>query len=151
MGLLSGALSWDMGPFMGFWGVKSAYFRLISQLLGWNCQKISQFDPGVQFWALPIFYFDHFCILCRSQVQSFKSWQCPKNATISNAHDTPPRGPRAKKICISKFLSRGYLRAKNDQTQWDKGVKLHLPWNSPLGSFSIRKFTCFNCVFLTTV
>ena len=66
--------SWDMGLFMGFWRVKSgvrksaniAYFRLISQLLGWNSkiasvplkvspwgvssQKISQFDPGV--WAV---------------------------------------------------------------------------------------------------
>ena len=54
----------------------------------------------------------------------FKSWRYPKNAKISKAHNTAPRAPRAKKICISKFHPRGYLHAKNDQNRWDKGVKL---------------------------
>ena len=54
----------------------------------------------------------------------FKSWRYPKNAKISKAHNTAPRAPRAKKICISKFHPRGYLHAKNDQNRRDKGVKL---------------------------
>ena len=47
----------------------------------------------------------------------FKSWKYPKNAKISNGHNTPPRGPRAKKFGISKFLPGGNLHAKNDQNR----------------------------------
>ena len=59
-----------------------------------------------------------------AKIWSFKNWRCAKNAKIWNAHNTPPRGPRAKKFWISKFLHRGYLHTKNDQNRWDKGVKL---------------------------
>ena len=54
----------------------------------------------------------------------FKSWRYQKIAKFWKAHNTPPRGPRAKKFWFSKFLPRGYLHAKNDQKRWDKGVKL---------------------------
>ena len=54
----------------------------------------------------------------------FKSWRYQKIAKFWKAHNTPPRGPRAKKFWFSKFLPRGYLHAKNDQNRWDKGVKL---------------------------
>ena len=48
----------------------------------------------------------------------------PKIAKFWKSHNTPPRGPRAKKFWISEFLPKGYLHAKNDQNRWDKGVKL---------------------------
>ena len=54
----------------------------------------------------------------------FKSWRYQKISKFWNAHNTPPRGPRAEKFWFSKFLPRGYLHAKNDQNRWDKGVKL---------------------------
>ena len=53
----------------------------------------------------------------------FKVWRYPKIAKFWKVHNTPPRGPRAKKFWFSKFLPRGYLYAKNDQNRGGKGVK----------------------------
>ena len=53
----------------------------------------------------------------------FKVWRYPKIAKFWKVHNTPPRGPRAKKFWFSKFPPRGYLYAKNDQNRGGKGVK----------------------------
>ena len=74
----------------------------------------------------------------------FKSWRYQKIAKFWKAHNTPPRGPRAKKFWFSKFLPRGYLHAKNDQNRWDKGVKLL--WSALEWAYS--SFDLLNLIFM---
>ena len=75
-----------------------------------------------------VWYQNQPSIICRSQVMVPK-----KRQNFKSSFNTPPRAPRAKKLCTSMFHPRGYLHAENDKNRWDKGVKLHLPWNAPLG------------------
>ena len=78
----------------------------------------------------------------------FKSWRYQKIAKFWKAHNTPPRGPRAKKFWFSKFLPRGYLHAKNDQNRWDKGVKLL--WSALEWAYSRVKLS-FLCTYFFTI
>ena len=70
-----------------------------------------------------VWYQNQPSIICRSQVMAIQKLAVPKNRKILKAHNTPPRGPRAKKFWISKFLPRGYLMTKNGQNRWDEGVQ----------------------------
>jgi hypothetical protein len=91
-----------------FWAQKN-FWKLFSESLSQNLM----FDTKTNFLSF-----------VDPKLWPFKKYWYPKIAKFWNAHNTPPRGPRAKKFWISKFLPRGYLHAKNDQNRWDKGVNL---------------------------
>ena len=97
-----------IGQKMVFWAQKN-FWKLFSESLSQNLM----FDTKTNFLSF-----------VDPKLWPFKKYWYPKIAKFWNAHNTPPRGPRAKKFWISKFLPRGHLHAKNDQNRWDKGVNL---------------------------
>ena len=115
---------------------------LAKKWLFWAQKKISYIFSESSFQNLMFDTKTNLLSFVDAKIWSFKNWRCAKNAKIWNAHNTPPRGPRAKKFWISKFLHRGYLHTKNDQNRWDRGVKLLtsvLEWEKKRDGYFAKK------------